>query len=221
MAPHRDPQTGKFVSSRDHDFDRFEQLHAMDTLSVPAADLDGNTGQHFGEESQYEGRELFDFETVLDRDEVGVIQWQAQQIVVYGLSSSTADGTVRGAAEFSFSPSNSHILKVASASEDLDDQTGSGFDIEGVDTVFSSDTGDTVGRTLQAIGYSPFSDGATGVGGSGGAGIDQWEGPVMIDPVVDDRDSLFHNGAIEASNVADASVHMDVSVWTALAVMED
>lgn len=217
--PHRDPKTGKFVSGDRDDFDRIEQLHAVDTLSVPAADLDGATGQNFGEESRYEGEELYDFEEVLDRDEVGVMLWQAQQIVVYGLSTSTADGTVRGAVELSFSPSESFQFNTGGTT-DLDDQTGTGFAIESGEQFFS-DTGDVIGRHLQAVGYSPFSDGATGVGGSGGAGIDSWEGPILVDPVVDDRDSLFHNGVIEAQNVADASVHMDLAVWTVLGAMED
>jgi len=219
--PHRDPQTGKFVAgSSDSDIDRMEQLHASSTLSVAAADLDGGVGQAFGEQDTFEGVLLYDFEQALDRDEVGVIQWQAQHITVYGTSTSTADGTVRGSVEFSLSPDLSRGVQAVQATQPVDDQTGNSFTIDRSPEVRTV-TGDVLGRHLTAVGFSPFSDGTSGVGGSGGAGTDAWEGPILVDPVVDDRDALFANGAIEVSNVSDAAVHVDIDVWTAMAVIEE
>ena len=205
-------------------YERMEQVHAQNHLSVPAADLDGDTSYIFGEESEYEGLELADFGDILDRDEVGIVQWVSHRLDVAIVSTGTSDGTARVAAELSFSPAASPAFTNVRSQgrSDYADQTGVNFTIEALDPEGTiTESGDVVGSVLTAYGTQAFSDGATGVGGSGVPGSSEWEGPVMVDPVVDDRDALYSNGVIEVNNVADAAVHVDVSLWASLGVMED
>lgn len=224
--PQRDPETGQFLSGGSAgdfgDYDRIDQIHNETDLTVPAADLEGGTAEGYGEGMLFEGVELYDAETVLDRHEVGVVLWAAHRLAIVTPSTQTADGTARVASEWSFSPSVSSGTGAVEASTPIEDtmvQTGNGFTINRDSSV--DDTADVLGPSLAAFTYSPFSDGVNGLGGAGGIESDSWEGSPVVDPVVDDRDSIFLNGAIEASNIADGSISVDVRTWHVIGVLED
>lgn len=83
------------------------------------------------------------------------------------------------------------------------------------------DTVDIIGRLLNAEGHGPFSDGASGVGGSGDVGVDSWEGRPVGAPTFDARDEIYLNGLFETSNPADLSVGADLTVHHVYGVIED
>lgn len=219
--PHRDPETGKFVGGESHDdFDEIEQIHADQTFTIPAADLSGATGQGLGASVSFDGVELYDVDEILDRRDIGVLVWAHHQINVYIPSTETADGFVRGSMEVSTSPERQVAGGIGTDNEPAD-QTGtlaSGVDMASQDF---SDTIDVLGPQLVATGGGQFSDGASGVGGASDGNQDEWEGPVIADPTLDARDSIFASGNFAVANVDDASVSMDVQVWHVFGLLAD
>lgn len=216
--PQRDPVTGQYVSGDASQYSDYEFITFQETLRVPASDLDGQTTGNLGDEAEFEGHLVYDMSDFLDRHEVGRLLKAAHRMVVGITSTQTADGTVRGAVELSSSPS----IKVTKRSEG-----GGGEQIADVDGNMNvwqgsrqSDTFDLVGRPLDAIGYGPFSDGASGVGGAGTSGEDETD-VRPIDWEMDTRDDMFLNGVIEASNVADSSIVMEVTGQHVYGIHED
>lgn len=202
------------------DFDRFEETTGVPQISVAAADLTGATGQYFGEQTLFEGVTLYDVDALLDRDELAVMMWAEHHLEVYATSTETADGTVRGVIEISASPDRiTNATLAAGSSEDIADLEQSAFQPE-VDH-FNAPSADLIGRPLNATGFAPFSDGATGVGGAGTSGNDWWEGSPTAEPDFDARDELYLNGGIEVSNIDDSAIHVDVSYRHVYGVMED
>lgn len=220
MSPHRDPQTGQFVSSKELDqFDSIEQVHATSAYRVAAAAVGGQTGADFGQETEFEGVPLYSLEDqVIDRGEVAALLWAHHRIVAYITSTQTADGTIRGAIEISSSPERQTVFELGPGMDDIGDQTGD-FTVQSEELV--DDTADVIGPALEAVGFGPITDGTNGVGGSGNAGTQDWEGAPMVSPIFDDRDDMFVNGAIEHSNVADAALHVDAQVWHVYGRIED
>lgn len=200
------------------DFDKFEEAFFSQKFSVPAADLSGATGALFGEEGRWEGRGLYSLDDLIDRDQLAVMLLAEHHLEVYVTSTETADGTVRAEMEVSTSPAASEAVDLLDSANDVADTAGAlPVDADGSGVI----TSDLVGRALSAVAFGPFSDGATGVGGSGVAGVDWWEGVPVANPVFDDRDDLFVNGVIEASNIADAAIHADLHVRHVYGVVGD
>jgi len=201
--PHRDPTTGKFVSDDSHGFDDIEVATFGVATGVQAADLNGATGFQ-GQGDVFEGLAVLDYDEFVDRNESLVLLRATHRMVVFANSTETADGTVLAAAEISADPAlSSTTLEAQSqstASFDDDDVVG---DAEQDDSI------DLIGRPLLATGHAPFSDGPTGVGGAGTAGVDVVE--VTVAPSefgrFHPRDELFVNGGFRVWNIDDAAVH--------------
>lgn len=222
--PHRDPHTGQFLPDGEsmEAFDRFEEVYDRVELSVPAADIGGQTGQDFGQDGSLEGEVFYGMdEGLLDRDEIAVMLWAEHHLIAGILSTQTADGTVRATVEISGSPEPSAATRRLAAVQlsDAPDTSGD-FTIERA-SPGPQVTGDLVGRPLEALGYGPFSDGATGVGGAGTAGTDDWQGSMAANPVFDDRDDLFYHATLEHSNVADAALFAALSARHVYGVIQD
>lgn len=221
----RDPETGKFVSDPGDggshaQFNDIEVATFQHSIGLDAGSLDGTTGFDGGDGGTFEGLELIDYDELVDRNEELVLLGGSHHLAVYGSSTSTADGTVRGAAEVSASPSRQVVPLDASGF--VGDQTGGVQRTTPQDAVLD-DSIDLIGRMMAAVGFSPFSDGTTGVGGSGGAGEDTVElGPMPAEMArFHPRDELFLNGALDTWNIADASVHLDVKGQHVYGVIED
>lgn len=213
----RDPDTGEFISEDDlESFERIEEVNEQVHLSVPASGVGGQTDQGFGQEGTFEGLLYFNLEDILDRDEIAVLLWAEHRLWLTSPSTQTADGTVSALMELSASPEASAIADDPLTAGDLADiaDTGGDFTVEHDST--SADTGaDTVGRPLNAIAHSPFSEGA-GAGGGGTPGDDEWVGQPYAEPVFDIRDDLFVNGYMEHNNISDASLYARITsrhVW--------
>lgn len=221
--PHRDPDTGRFVPDDAREqFDEIIQLHGRGMYSVPAADIDGSTGQNLGQSGTMEGDSLIDYQEHLDRTEFGVVLWQHQRLIVYIGSTQTADGTVFGSFELSLDPDRQVAGGYATFSDLADAETSGDYTIETVATNVDNgdDTPDVLGPEMAAVGFGPFSDGATGVGGAGTPGWFDWEGPIVHEPSVDDRDEIFVSGVLAHANVSDAALHADVRVYQLVGIVD-
>lgn len=214
----RDPKSGKFVSQDDFSrFDDIAQMHSTLETSVPASDVGGQTGQTLGQFGNFEGEQLYEIEEIIDRGQVAALLWAHHRLIAYIGSTQTADGTVRASFEVS-SSANRTVGRNLQSTDDIGDASGN-FTIESSQNF--DDTADIIGPVLEAVGYGPITDGANGVGGAGTAGFQDWEGPVMVSPVFDDRDDIIVNGSIAHSNVSDAALHADLETWHVWGILEE
>lgn len=215
MAPHRDPETGKFVAGEA--FDDIEVATFQADIGVAAADLTGGTGFAGGQVLQFESVDVVDYDDLVDRNESLRLLSASHALTVSVNSTETADGTVRGYVEVSTSPSEQ--VSEAIVNSALDGDVSAGL----VGSPDSDDSIDVIGRPLLAVGHAPFSDSATGVGGAGSAGHDQVDVENVPEEIgrLHPRDDLFVNGAIRPWNIDDAGVHIDVTGQHVYGVLDD
>lgn len=218
---HRDPETGKFVAEEHSKYDDIEVVTTARYFTVAAADLDGLTGEGFGEDQTFEGVGLIDYDEVVDRNESLHLLNADHRLVVASPSTQTADGTVRCSVEISSSPARQASFPVEPF-DALDDQGGD-FPISAASGITAEDTIDLIGRPLEAVAHSPFSDGATGVGGSGSSTDDNVTLDALPDPVAEfhPRDELFLNGSLDVSNISDGSIYFAVILQHTYGVKSD
>lgn len=205
-------------------FERVDEIHDTQVLSVPASAVGGQTDQEFGQSGQFEALEMYELDDVaLDRDEIAVLLWAEHDLIAGILSTATADGTLHVGLEVSASPALSAITRPlggASLTPGVGSHETSGdFDVEIANNA-AENNADIVGRTLHALAYGPITDGATGVGGAGTAGTDEWVGSPAAEPVWDVRDSMFLNGFVEHSNDDDAALFAELRYRHVYGVME-
>lgn len=216
--PHRDPETGQFVSGdRGHRYEGIEVATFHADFGIQAADVGGGTGYAGGDGDQFEGIEILDFGDFCSRNERLELLHAEHLLVAYTNSTQTADGTVRVAAEVSASPGRSPAIHTIGTGDVESEQ---GTVVGGATT---DDSIDVLGAPLIATGHSPFSDGASGVGGGGSAGEARTHLHYPESPICDffPRDELFVNGNIEVWNVADAGVHGEITGQHVYGVLED
>lgn len=218
--PHRDPQTGQFVDGEKHCADRTEEVRFNQNITVTAAATGGGVGPAFGQEGHFEGVNLYDLGEIIERDELAYMTGAYHRMIAYTTSTSTEDGTVRGAVEVSTSPERTSMIDGVDVGTAIEDFDGDFASIER-DFVSADTDVDTVGPTLVAVGYSPFYNASNGAGGDGTAGTDEWEGVPSAEGNMDARDDFYLNGTIEASNVDDAAIHVDIVGWHQWGVEED
>lgn len=200
--PHRDPETGRFISTDGDEFNDIEQVTFTAGVGIGAGSLAGGTGFVGGTQEQFDGLELIDYDEIVDRNEELHLLRASHSLVAYVNSTETADGTIGVAAEVSAAPSLSAAANIVTATNVVDSPvTGAAFE---------DDTIDVIGRVLQAVGHAPFSDGTTGVGGAGSAGEDREVVEGIPDPIArfHPRDELFLNGEFVAWNIDDAGIHL-------------
>jgi hypothetical protein len=201
---HRDPDTGQFVGGDGsmHGYDDIEFGSFRASIGIPAADLDGGTG-FGGQTDTVEGLELLDYDDLVDRNERLDLLYGMHSLTVYANSTETADGTVRFEGEVASAPSPTMATNIA-----VQDIEG---DVDGATQ--STDSIDLLGRRLNAVGHAPFSDTATGVGGSGSAGEDRVDFGMPPGPAREfhPRDELFLNGEFRTWNIDDGGVHLELA----------
>lgn len=196
--PHRDPQTGKFVSSEGPSGE-IEILSFDVAFSVPAANVAGATGQFYGDDGNFEGVKLYDVDDIMDRHRVGQLRQAHHLLMIQPTGTQTADSAATMSVELSASPSRQVVQKAGSAFEDVTDTQGTVIQVEGPKT---DDTVDLIGPPLGAMAQGPFTDGTNGLGGGGGPGWDRVESH-PIDYELDRRDEVFVNGSWEVQNLSD------------------
>lgn len=202
VMPHRDPQTGQFVTHDGMDFEDYETLNFAADLGVEASNLGGGTSFGGGDNNSVNGIELAEYDTIVDRSEEAHFMGGWHRIVAYINSTETADGTLRTVAEVSTAASPQWGLALSTNT------------IEGsvVGDSDSDDSIDLIGRQMKAVSTGPFSDSSTGVGGGGTAGTDEYSmGPLPgAAGRFQARDDLFLNVRFDAWNVDDAGIHLEL-----------
>jgi len=216
--PHRDPETGQFLSHDQTGYDDIEVASFGANAGIEAANLGGGTGFGGGNNVQFEAAQIIDYDDIVDRNEALHLLEARHRLVVFVNSTETADGTVTGAVEISASPSLSEPTQDAGRVEAIAELDG---DVLG-DTG-DEDTIDLVGRSLVATAHAPYTDGASGVGGAGSAGVDRYEGDTFPAEMgrFHPRDELFVNGRFTVWNIDDAAVHLAVSGQHVYGVISD
>lgn len=195
-----------------------EPVHFDQDFSVAADELDGSTTQNFGQNVSYEEVELLELADVIERDEIAYLLGVSAKHVAYIKSTATADSTVRSAQAILTSP-NSGIYDGTSGYEAVDAQNGT-MELDQSTTqangpAWNSDS--VIGRPMLSIGFNPFSDGATGVGGGGSISADwidmHWS--AGNGPLFDHRDTVWLGGIVENQNCDDASLHVETrgTLW--------
>lgn len=183
---------------------------------MAAADLDGSTGPGFGQAAIFEDVVALDLDDVLDRHRLADVLAYNHRLTCIAPSTQTADGTCRFSGTFATGPSHRFTSAGGQFQEEFSGGTpftGGAFTSNTDGGILTEDSLDPIGRPLDAIAGSPFSDGATGVGGAGSAGEDNDRGEMPHAGMftVDRRDEIFVAGVAEASNIDDASLY---SSWT-------
>ena len=214
---HRDPQTGQFVKGSASHYEDLEQVTFSVNTGAEAADLTGSTGFASGDVVGFEGVQVLDYDDIADRSEHLELIQAVHRVVIYANSTETADGTIKGVAELSTSPTRDIAVDLFNVQDIADSNIGVTAGIDNSDSI------DLVGPPLAAVGHAPHSDGGTGTGGGGAAGADTLnhyppEGRLAT---FDPRDELFLNGAMEVWNIDDAGAHMDVHGQHLYGVIED
>lgn len=207
----RDPETGQFVAGGAMDkYSDFEVFTATAHMDIDAADIDGTTSSEYPDGQNFEGFQLVDYDELVDRNEVLDLLRAQHALTVYGNSTGTEDGSIRGLVEISSAPT----LQAMDALEPTGTKPIDDSDFNVNYRLYDTDSIDILGRVLIGHAGQPFSDTATGVGGAGSTGEDSYEltGFPEVIGRFHPRDELFINGALEASNIADAGIHIDVSV---------
>lgn len=210
--PHRNPLTGKFVSS--DEFDDIEVVNFTGKTGIQAADLGGSTGFN-GENDTFEGLELVDYDDILDRSETAKLLYASHQLRVFQNSTSSEDGVLEGTIEVSTSASKTDIARTGTGTTTVEDTV--------VGDSYTDDTIDIIGRVLSGVAFSPFSDISNGQGGAGGNGEDEWEGAEFPEHIgqFHPRDELYMNGSLRTWNIADAGIHATVRGQHIYGVMSD
>lgn len=202
-------------------YDDIEQHTGSRIFQVPASALDGAAGANLPGGATVEAHPIIDFDELVDRNEELRLLRVQHALMVYSPSTQTADGFVRGTAEFSTASVRQGIDAVRGGTGTPEgDVTGT---LELTNPVLDDDSIDLIGRGLMASTGAQFSDGATGVGGGAGQGLDAYkiEGFPHEIGRFHPRDELFLHLSLEASNVDDASIQANV-VWQYLfGVIED
>lgn len=188
-------------------YDDFERAYSWHSFSVPASAVDGTTGQDGGQSFDAEGNADI-IQLDVDRGEVAELVSLLVYLQVYSNSTTTADGTVLGGLEVSTFEDARVVQNFGNASSSL----GGSIDSRKSNVIKRPG----IVEVVTAVGHSPFSDGATGVGGAGSTGEatvrKQFRDMYGSGPTFDAGSELnLHPGFIQW-NIADAAIHMDATI---------
>lgn len=197
MAPHRDPDTGQFLPSSGF------STEDVETLPFSASfHFDGHTQNQDATEwarvSSWEGVEIVDMDTLLDRHRVAELVHIDAGLVVYGYHYGNDASSFMASVEISASPAvqGAHIAPNSDL-EGVVDQEQIVGDLDDIEAhVEATDTVDLPVRPLAAASSSPLKDGTNGPGGGGAQGEDSAVGPTPGPWEFDRRDELYVNGQV-------------------------
>jgi len=213
----RDPETGRFVSNggelmplerREFGFTDIVMQQWYLHLSVAAGSLGGGTGELGGQNDVWEaplgGREPL--RGNVNRGEVAELLGIELRLAVFPSSTETADGTLEGAWSISREPTfqlhdGDQISTDEGSLNAINAQViGSGGNPE-----------NDVLAHAHSIGFAPFSDGATGVGGSGSTQLGHFEIDYLdkygSGPLFDREDEFYNHVSLRQWNIDDSAAH--------------
>lgn len=215
---YRDPETGQYRADNGH-FDDIEVASFQASVGVEASSLSGGTGFTGEDSGEIQGLELIDYDDIVDRDEQLHLLRASHRLSAYANSTETEDGAIRAYAEIAAQPS--FVLPNASSLVTTvpDGDTENGL----VGRSDSDDSIDMLGRPLVAMAGAPFSDTSTGIGGAGTQGDDKYDSDTFPSEHgrFHPRDETFANVSLEAWNIDDAGIHVDLSGQHVYGVMSD
>jgi hypothetical protein len=188
--------------------DDIEVVTFSATVGVPAAQLDGSTAFGGGDNHKFNGLQLVDYDSVVDRNEELRLVDGYHRMVPSINSTETADGSLRAAVAVLAEPSLPGVVDQAANQKGTDIGDS---EVDGEAT--TSDSIDLIGRPLSGIATGPFSDSGTGVGGGGSSAGDEYRlasAPAEFGQF-HPRDELFLAGRLEVDNVDDAGVHIQMT----------
>lgn len=200
---------GAGPNERDLYYSDIEHQRAWNQFSVAAGSLDGSTDERGGQNDVGEqvlgGREPIGG---LERGEIAELLAIRLYCEAYTNSTQTADGAVRGSVEISREPVFQTLDgdQITTGTGSLD---GLNYQVVGPGETFEPD----VLARAQSMGFSPFSDGSSGVGGGGSTTQGVYEMDFMetfgSGPLFDRNDEFFQHVNWIQWNVADAALHVD------------
>lgn len=175
-----------------------------DEFSVAAADLDGTTGQGGGQAFHDDDRILREPAEGIPRGATAELVAVLMHMDVFQNSTTTADGTVLAALEWS----SSGTPEIADA-DGISTAIGNAGTVDLVDLVHTADS--DVLFIQAAVGHAPFFDSTNGVGGAGHVGTSVWEVNYRNEfgsgPVFERDDEVHGHIAFKQWNIADAAIH--------------
>lgn len=210
---HRDPETGKFVSSAAGGGDCWEDLTILVgdvTHRVDAADLSGGN-QLFG--SGAANAPLFDFGDILGEHDVGEIVSMYVKASLYGPTTATAESFIRGHLQLRTEPSEGDVQVGKGLS-------GAHHTEDSIDTKSNGRNEDEILWATSMFGVTNFNDTVNATGGGPGIG----ESEVNIEfrnifgggPVLDDDDEIYAPVAFETDNISDHRVFAELTAVAAV-----
>lgn len=218
--PHRDPSTGKFVSTP-----AFE-----DTETVPfevslmfRGNTSGGSITDWKDITEFEGVEIVDLDQLLDRHRIATLVHIDAALHVNAFHFATAINEAAVSVEISASPSRQAAYFADTADyEDIADFNVIDGDMDELEVyVEQNDTVDLPMRPLTAGTSAPFADDTDQHGGGGQDGIDRAQGPTPGDWDFDRRDELYVNGVVGSSSGFAGSIQAFLSGIMTFSVVED
>lgn len=220
---HRDPETGKFVSSGDSGhFDSYRDLRSASGLvsaEIPAADLSGGTTAH---DSLEDANLLLDGDRYLEPNELMELVAVAFTSTLSGPTTASAESSMAAAVQYGFEETFEGVIDTPPAF-----WAGSGL-IEN-SGVYDVNRGDEDADSalwmerLQAT--ADFGDSTNGLGA--GADIDRarrfipYRRLYGLGPTLSADESLFAPIRIFTDNVSDHAVQVEAAVHAVYKVHED
>lgn len=223
MAPHRDPETGKFTSSQT--FEDIEVVTGAEIVGIDSLATDGDFGDDFPESATFEGLQLIDYDEIVDRNEALHLLEAHHHLDVYLREDTSPSGTymMRAHAEVSASPARQVAIDAANAGDVEADTTG--LEVSEFGSTFD-DSIDLIGRALSAAAtggpiQGTFDADSGGGQSSGTPGSDTVDLDSLPAPIAEfhPRDELFLNGVLESSN-ADVAMYMELNYQHLYGVVE-
>lgn len=203
---YRDPQTGQYQSGSRDSSGRYATVTANIASSIPAADLAGGTDIQSvdGDEAQ-----LIDFTTILDSDEVFLLDQLQGRAFLSAPTTATAEGTVL--LEYSLS----RDFEFPNSGTSSAFWTGSAQREDGIADVNQTQTDNDMAIWISQMSATPsIADSVNGL--AGGSDMDRedirqhWHGDGR--PAFDRDDELVAPHQWQVDNVSDHAVEWDLVV---------
>lgn len=193
---------GKFVSTGEAArFDAVEYQTFTTTIEVATGDYTSSgAAEDFGVTSNFEGVEVVDVDTLVDRHEIAHLLSVNTAISGYAHGSGISGVSAhRIGVELSASPSRAAI-GFALGSDVIEDQESNQGDLTGIETALTvTDDADLVHRPIEVYMAATVEDDVDGTGMGGYVANDEAWGPGAGSWDFDRRDELYMNGVVEAN----------------------
>lgn len=206
--PHRDPETGQFVSSAGHVgcYEDFDILHGMATHRIDAADLSGGEGGSTSDAPVA----LFDMGDFIDEHDVAEVVSLFVRGQAYGPTTATDESFIRAVLQLSKDPSFNTNTAVDGA------LGGANVTEDTIDTIATGAQDDEMLWQTVVYGITNHDDAANSEGGGGVVGESEefieYRNVYGGGPVLDDDDEVYAPVSIEYDNISDHRALAEIDV---------